>query len=314
MIHVLHKDDVWDFNGVTIAGDIIREFEKQGCKLHSETAFDESGHRLVNPDDSILVHISLKRDDNLQKLALMGNHKVIWGVDESKPDRVLFKTEKDYCKRLGFSTVVTPFPSDRNVKSLVDDGINVISMMHSLHYDDMPRNFNKSYDILLSGNLTPGYYPIRHKIAEALISSKQFKLAYIPFPGYSISQNPGQIFGDNYIKAASQCWIGITCRAGWCDRLLAKYIEFGKGCCLPIGDSPTFMPGPLRKEMIEVTEDHTAYEIVTMVSDALNDKVALTQRINRYRDYLEENHDLSKRVSETIAKIEERRYDFSGVR
>jgi hypothetical protein len=96
--------------------------------------------------------------------------------------------------------------------------------------------------------------------------------------------------------------------------LLAKYIEFGKGCCLPIGDSPTFMPSTLRKEMIEITEDHTAHEIVTMVSDALNDKVALTQRINRYRDYLEENHDLSKRVSETIAKIEERRYDFSGAR
>jgi len=265
-----------------------------------------------SPDDSILVHISLRNVDNQQKLALMGNNKIIWGVDESKPDRILYKTEKDYCKRLGFSTVITPFPSERNVKSLVDEGINVISMMHSLHYADFPRSFNKNYDVLVSGNLTPSYYPIRHKIAEAIIGSKQFKIAYIPFPGYSISQNPGQIFGDNYVKAASQCWIGITCRAGWCDRLLAKYIEFGKGCCLPIGDSPTFMPEPLRREMIEITEDHTSHEIVTLVSEALHDKQVLSQRINRYRDYLEENHELSKRVAETIVKINDKHYDFVG--
>jgi hypothetical protein len=310
VIHLVHKDDVWDFNGVTIASDIIREFEKQGCKLHSETSFDASGHSLVNPEDSVLVHISLRNERNLQRLAQLPNHKVIWGVDESKPDRVLFRTERDYCKRLGFSTVITPFPSTRNVSSLTEDGINVISMMHSLHYHDFPRAFNKQYDVLVSGNLTPSYYPVRHKIANAILNSRKFKTGFIPFPGYSISQNPGQIMGGDYIRAASQCWIGITCKAGWCDRLLAKYIEFGKGCCLPIGDVPTFMPGPLEKEMLVITEDHTDTEIVRMVEEALNDKVSLTSRINRYRDYLEENHELTKRVSETITKIETRQFDF----
>jgi hypothetical protein len=80
------------------------------------------------------------------------------------------------------------------------------------------------------------------------------------------------MFGNDYVSAASQCWIGITCKAGWFDRLLAKYIEFGKGCCLPIGDVPSFMPATLRNEMIEVTEDHTAAEIVRMMEEALHDK------------------------------------------
>jgi len=310
VIHVIHRGDVWDFNGVTIAGDILREFERQGCKLHSEASFDAAGHSLVNPDDVILVHISLKNESNQQRMAQFPNRKVIWGVDESKPDRILFKTERDYAKRLGFDAVVTPFPSERNVKSLIDDGINVISMMHSLHYQDMPRNFNKRYDVLISGNLTPDYYPVRHRIATAIADSKKFKVAYIPFPGYSISQNPGQMFGNDYVSAASQCWIGITCKAGWCDRLLAKYIEFGKGCCLPIGDVPTFMPPALKNEMIEVTEDHTSAEIVRMLEEALHDKQVLAGRINRYRDYLEENHELTKRVKETIAKIESSKYDF----
>lgn len=310
MIHVIHRDDVWDFNNVTIAGDILREFEKQGCKLHSETSFDAAGHSLVKPDDVILVHISLKNESNQQRMAQLKNRKIIWGVDESKPDRVLFRTERDYAKRLGFEAVITPFPSERNVKSLVEDEINVISMMHSLHYQDMTRNFNKNYDILVSGNLTPSYYPIRHRIATAVIESKKFKIGFIPFPGYSISQNPGQIFGGDYVRAASQCWIGITCKAGWCDRLLAKYIEFGKGCCLPIGDAPSFMPDELRREMIEITEDHSSAEIVRMTEEALHDKVSLTSRINRYRDFLEENHELTKRVRETIEKIESSKYDF----
>ncbi len=310
MIHLIHKDDIWDFNNVTIASDIIREFEKQGCKLHSETSFDASGHSLVSPEDSVLVHISLRNERNQQRLAQLPNHKVIWGVDESKPDRVLFRTERDYCKRLGFSTVITPFPSARNVSSLTEDGINVISMMHSLHYDDFPRTFDKSYDVLVSGNLTPSYYPVRYRIASAIVNSKKFKVGFIPFPGYSISQNPNQIIGGDYIRAASQCWIGITCKAGWCDRLLAKYIEFGKACCLPIGDVPSFMPSQLRDEMIEITEDHSDAEIVRLTEEALHDKQSLTCRINRYRDYLEDHHNLTRRVSETIKKIEIRKYDF----
>lgn len=310
MIHLIHKDDIWDFNGTTIGPDIIREFGKQGCSVHSETSFEESGHRLVNPDDAILVHISLKKENNQRILATLNNLKVIWGVDESKPDRVLFRTEKDYCKRLGFTAVITPFPSERNVDSLVGDGINVISMMHSLHYHDFPRTFEKTYDVLVSGNLTESYYPIRHRIAKAIIDSKKFKAGYIPFPGYSISQNPTQIMGQDYIRAASQCWLGITCRAGWHDRLLAKYFEFGKACCLPIGDSPTFMPEPLRREMIEISEDHSETEILQLVEEALHDKVKLSSRINRYRDYIEENHELTKRVKETIQKIESRQFDF----
>jgi hypothetical protein len=305
-IYYLFKDDQREYTCTASGGGIIDAFSQNGCINVSETEF-LSSDIVLKSSDTVIVYISLKNDECIKKLLSSSCVKVLHSLDERKSDGVLFRTQLEFCERFGVSTMINTYPSQTNINFLKTKGIKTLTL--PLCGKNRNIDFNKKdIDVLISGQLDSTYYPTRVNIVEALQTS-DVNVVYLPHSGMSTSNSIHGIHGNNFQSLLDRCWLGVTCKAGYRDRMVAKYIEFGFSGVLPIGDVPTYMHPDMSDNMI-VVDEHTEHDkIIKLVKTTLSDKSLLKKKIMTYSKYVNDHHDIDINVKRVISMLKNGEHD-----
>lgn len=299
MIYVVHKNGNEDYVCTTDTKDFHSELSFFGATILNESEFQKIlEEKKLNETDSVMVHVGLAHVATKMGLKHFSGNKVLFTIDESKSDGVLFRTHQEFCKETDIKKIILSYPSERNVNFLKENGYETISYNPS---NTVRERKEKKYDIIISGQINKEYYPVRTLLAEILLKNKRrWNVVHLPHPGFEISKAAHQYTGEKYRELLDECKFGIVCRAGWRDRLVAKYIEYGASWCLPIGDHPTYMESELKKSMIFVDESFSENEIVTKIDLAFEQ---YEENICKYVNGLKKFHDLKSNVKKLLTEI-----------
>jgi hypothetical protein len=309
MLYLIHKDDQRSYVCDANANAMLDAFRKNGCALMSESQFLHDELEFF-PNDKIIVCISFKAQEAYDKLTSLTCEKWLHTIDESKSDGGLYRTQLDFFERVKTNKIINTYPSERNIAFLREHNCDVITFpicgaARTVNYAQ------KDIDILLSGQMNADYYPVRTRL-YSLFSARTRDIvgtvAKLPHSGFSTQGVTHQYHGKNFLELLDRCWIGITCRAGWRDRLVAKYIEFGFSKMLPIGDAPSFMPQHMKISMIDVEHDSDDV-IIDKVNALLKDRNALKNRIEIYSRCVSDGYDMDKNVTRVVKMIETGTYE-----
>jgi hypothetical protein len=306
MLFIIHNPKIWDHNCPMGTSDVLRAFQRNGTTL---LTYDQFMTQEFSSEDSIVIFISMNDPINRNKLKNLSCHKFVISLDEAKSDMIIFNNEIHLHNELGVECVITAQITKQNLNVLRDHSIHCIHMPGCIRTDLITSFPDKLYDIFLSGNATHTY-PLRLRVREALSKTQDFSVLHLPFGGYEISNNRTGIWGDSFVKTASQCWLGLVDKCGAHDRLVAKYFEFGQAYCLPMGDSPSSMDEELSSSMLQLDINWNNTQIIDAIHATLEDKSRVRRRAMNYHDHMVEHNDIEKVIPEVINKILTRSYDF----
>lgn len=301
MLYVVHKDGNEDYVCTTDTIDFHSELKKNGAIVLNESSFlpivtnPQSG---LTERDTVMIHVSLAQEVTKMGLKHFAGRKVLFTIDECKSDGILFRTHREFCEEIGCKEMVLSYPSDRNINFLKDFGYCTIPYNPS---NVVRERKPKKYDILISGQLDRTYYPTRVRVAEVLLrNQKRWNIIHLPHPGFERSKASHQYTGEKYRELLDECRIGVTCKAGWRDRLVAKYVELGASWCLPVGDAPTYMNEDMRTSMILVDQNTSEDHIIQKIDEAI---LNLESRVEKYVCALRSHHDLSTNVKKLVEEL-----------
>lgn len=301
MFYVVYKNGNEDYVCTTDTIDFHNELKKNDVIVVSESEFQKILPNLDSEHDIVMVHVSLGQESTRMGLKRFSGKKVLFTIDECKSDGVLFRPHREFCEQINCKTMVLSYPSERNIKFLEKENYETIQYIPS---NTVRKRQEKKYDIVISGQMDKKYYPTRVHLAETILKNKQrWNVIYLPHPGFEISKATHQYTGEKYRELLDQCVMGITCKAGWRDRLVAKYIELGASWCLPIGDVPSYMNEKMQSSMVVVDETTPENSIIQKIDEALEN---IDLRVTNYVSSLEENHNISKNVQILVKEIRNR--------
>lgn len=305
MIYVIYKDEQTSYVCDAHSNSMFSAFERHGCKLLSEREF--CTHRIpFSNDDKIIVCVSFKTQEAYTKFAELRCEKWLYSIDESKSDGELFRTQIDFFNRTGTQKIINTYPSERNVQFLQQHGATIITLpicgtQRQIDCD------KKDIDIIVSGQMDDVYYPVRSKLSRILrsrVKEISGNVFFLDHAGFSTSATRHEYHGKKFLSLLDRCWLGVTCRAGWRDRMVAKYIEFGFSHVLPIGDVPSYMPIEMKTSMLSINESDTDDMIIKSINMLLNNRQTLVDRIKTYASVVIDQHDLDKNIARIIHMIE----------
>lgn len=296
MIYLIHKVDAQACIFSKQAWVTFKEFQKHGVTLLSEAQFI---HTDISSEDTVIIYISFQSDAAREKLAAISCKKIVWTVDESKSDGVLFRTVHELCDQIGSKSVILTYPSERNISHLVERGYETFTLPFSI--TALRPRAEKTIDIVISGQLDHVYYPVRTRLVELLQQTNRYKIAFLPHPGNSYSEARHTYIGEKYYELLDQCKLGVTCHAGKRDRMLLKYIEYGTSWCLPIGDKPSYMNEAMASSMVSV--DASVMLLSTLIVSIDEALANYEERILQYTGGLIADHDLQKNVNKLMLQL-----------
>ena len=298
MLYVVYKNGNEDYVCTTDTIDFHSELAKNGAKVLNETSFIATLQSGLNPDDTVMVHVGLASDTTKMGLKHFSGRKVLFTIDECKSDGILFRTHREFCEQIDCREMVLSYPSERNVKFLEEHGYRTIAYNPSVIVRSRKE---KKYDIIVSGQLDRNYYPTRVRVAETVLRNKhRWNVVHLPHPGFNISKATHQYTGEKYRELIDECRIGVVCKAGWRDRLVAKYVEFGASWCLPVGDAPSYIDEKMKSSMVIVNQNASEKEIILKIDEALG---SIEDRVVKYVDGVIEKHNLSKNAKKLVEQL-----------
>lgn len=276
------------------------------CQEQNEFYLDTINH--VNEDDIVITWIGIKDEMNIQKMSDLKCRKYLRNVDSCSSDKILFRKELDLFKKIQFDAMLVTYCTDYNLKFLSERNIRSIKYPHLMDFSDSKNNPQKTFDILISGQMSEKSYPMRTRLAKLFTSlASRYQVGVLPHPGHKVNEVRHQFFGDKYIDLASESKTGSVC-TGDDDSLVMKYLEFAKSCTLPIGDAPSNMPDDAKNEMIVTHHSMTDTEILQSFEKAISNPVHLRERSVRYQNTMKNHFDISKTDS-ILDKIIKGAYD-----
>ncbi len=184
--------------------------------------------------------------------------------------------------------VIVTYANKEHLKCLQGAGLHAIHYPHPLpgHRRRQQKTPGK---VLISGDQTYSTYPTRVLAAAALLPAGLTH--FLEHPGTELNRASHQFTGDKYLELLDSYHMGTVCRAGYRDRLLAKYVEFGACHVLPVGDCPSYMPQGLKDLVVDTTKmnPHEIREEVKRLFFKAEEE--LQQRQQRYHDLCAEFYD-----------------------
>lgn len=297
MIYLVHKVDqldlIWDLT------DIFNEFKAQGVVVVSETQFTQI---MLNDVDIVIVFIMLYEQLSKDKLQNSNCAKYICVADESKRDGILFKNVYELCEQIKCSNVILMLHNTKNIEHLTSHGIKVITFSLGTR---IRKRKDKKYDIVISCQFDAKYYPVRTRVAELLNKNKHsYSLACVKHPGFSKMHATHSVHGEKFYQLLDECKLGLVCKAGWRDRMVGKYTEFGASWCLPLGDVPSCMCEEMKSSMIVIGEDDqnfTFSELCKAIDVGLQE---YESRISQYTKCLQEYYSTEKNITMLLRNIQ----------
>ncbi len=144
---------------------------------------------------------------------------------------------------------------------------------------------DKEYDVIVYGNLDPGVYPLRARLARLLQRQQEFRVQTIPHPGYypAPERMPATVSGEGLSRAINRSWLALaTCSVYRC--LLTKYLEIAASQALVIGDLPESARDTFGDDYLSLSFGDDDEEVLRKIRHTLSDKPALTARTRRVAD------------------------------
>lgn len=209
-------------------------------------------------------------------------------VDESSSTSQPYDKAMSYMKLLNVGNIIVTYQNKEHLDKLTTHGIRYVVMPQT--FPVIRQRVSKEHGVLLSGQVSDSFYPVRTKAWRALESGLPRELRHVvDTPGQDISAKRHDIIRERYYELLDRCRMGVVCRAGHRDRFVAKYIEMGACHVLPVGDCPTYMPDEMKKAMVDVSSlssDETVAEVRRLLVDApdeLQERTdAFTACVERY--------------------------------
>jgi len=300
MLYLVHKDDHAKYT-CYLAGKLILDEFKRHCNVIDETTLVAT--KPISDADTVIILISLKTELAKQYLKSVNCRKILISHDETKSDGVLYRTQLELANEVGIREICNAFPAKRNIDFLNQHFTHVYALPFALDTVRIVDFASKQIDVLISGQIDRSYYPIRSKITSALSKTKSIKTVMLNHSGFSTDATSHKYHSESYFDLLDQCWMGVTCKAGYRDRLVAKYIEFGFSKVLPIGDAPSYMNVEMKNAMCIINETDSDSTIIDTISSLLENKQQLKTKILEYSDATIENHMIQPLISKFICEL-----------
>lgn len=209
-------------------------------------------------------------------------------VDESSSTSKPYDKAISYMELLNFGNIIVTYQNPGHLARLSSSGYR---------YAIMPQTFpairekkEKEHGILLSGQVSDAFYPVRSRTWRLLESSLPEHVKLLRTPGQDISTRTHNVIREEYYNLVDKCRMGIVCRAGHRDRFVAKYIEMGACHCLPVGDCPTYMPTEMKQAMVDVGQMRDADVLSEMRRLLTTGLTELTERTVAYTAGVERHY------------------------
>jgi hypothetical protein len=188
----------------------------------------------------------------------------------------------EYLKEKKINNLITPYYKNEGIK-FIKSKIKKINIIHLPHHinNNYFKNYNleKKYDIFIFGNISPKFYPFRHRLYNLLIKNKdKFNVKILNgFRNYFRFNE--KVSNQNLSKIINRSWITI-CTSSKFNLLLGKYIETAMSNSVICGDIPTDGIHTFKNNIIEINEKMSDNEIITIISNNLNNKDKLNKLSN----------------------------------
>lgn len=231
-----------------------------------------------------------------------GDHLVVYGRPDAYPDVVArFAPERrwqyvvdesnsssgPYDKALsvmaltGVKNIIVTYQNSGHLQKLDSLGVRYLIMPQCM--PAIRPRVEKKHDILISGQVSDSFYPLRTRTIRLLQSSPVIKehIYALETPGQDISTARHRVIRDKYYDLLDVCRMGVVCRAAHRDRFVAKYVEMGACHMLPIGDCPTYMPEKMKRAMVDV-EGMSPDEIIAELRRLLAAQAELQERTDEF--------------------------------
>lgn len=230
-------------------------------------------------------------------------------VDESSVKTGIYDTAISYMKRLHVTHTVVTYQNTEHLAKLTAAGIDYVVVPQCMP-TIRPRT-TKTKDVLISGQLDVKFYPVRTQVANALSRFLPQHTDMLLYPGSDIPETRHDIYHDRYYQHLEQFQMGVTCRAGYRDRFVAKYVEMGACHVLPVGDCPTYMPDAMQRAMVNVA-DMKLSDIAAEVERLLLAPDELQARTDAFTAECERHYMVLPNVERAVADILRRGQQLSG--
>lgn len=211
-------------------------------------------------------------------------------VDESNSSSGPYQKAMSYMKLLDVPNVIVTYQNAGHLQVLRDHGIRYAIMPQTM--PAIRPKITKDVGLLLSGQVSDGFYPVRTRVWNAVVKGGLTNDLYMELqtPGQDISTRHHDTIRNSYYELLDRCKMGVVCRAGHRDRFVAKYIEMGACHVLPVGDCPTYMPLAMKQAMVDVSQMNDAdacNEVKRLLVDAPHE---LEARTSAYVSAVKENY------------------------
>lgn len=142
----------------------------------------------------------------------------------------------------------------------------------------------KDTDVILYGNLSPEYYPLRARLAEFLARQREFRFRHIADPGYypSLGAEGDVIAGERLSREINRSWFGIATSSVY-RCLLEKYLEISASNALVAGDMPDSARKVYGDDFVEFSLDDSDDAILEKLRYGLANKDVLRSKIDAAR-------------------------------
>lgn len=163
----------------------------------------------------------------------------------------------------------------------------------------------KKYDILLTGVLSPEYYPFRYRLHNIVKNhlSKKWRYHVRPHPGYKKSKAYNNNELINYAQMINESQITLACTSKF-KYALGKYAEIPMCNSVLAGDIPDERQEFFRSFMLELNPKNSDLDIAIKIDNFLKDKNKVIERSKKGMDLVTGNYTHEHYAERFLKKIE----------
>lgn len=284
--------------------------EQQGIKVFEYNKFFQENldKNLVKKEDIVVFYITIPKSEEFdERVKLMNCKKILRTLDGYNTDGIPMRKCLVNANRLNIDKIAYCHKNKNIDIFLKNSGLKYFYSPIGLDFSNKRTSFKKQTDLLISGHLGHEPYPTRTRVYNyfSKIPSSKVKVELLPHPGYEIKKSSHNIIGENYISFLNNGWLATTCRGGWRNGLVLKYLEIGKANSLPVCDIPDAMPRDMQELVIKVDDTIDNSMMYDTIVNHLENKKMLIEKITEYQRLCEKYFNQEKLTKEFIINCKE---------
>lgn len=264
-------------------------------KIHMCLPNDENIKNILKNENVIIIVFTCMPD----YLKSYSNKKIYWIYDfwcnccykcNGTSKKCKFKPQRDYIIDNNFDYIWYKYETYITIELKNAFPNKLYKFPHMIFNPEIHKdnNLDKKYDILFYGATYPDIYPFRNRLYYLLKSNEnKFNILFLP---YTKKNAHKMITGKELNEKINQSWLTIAC----CliqNILVAKYFEIGLCGSVVCGDYPELEDETfIKNNMIYIDIKMSDEEIITKITNALNNKEKLIEYSYNTKKYLSENY------------------------